>query len=963
MLLKKANTITTPTAYSNGFLHSVKPEVVENLLLQSNQFDTTWTNVSSTETSGQADKDGGTNAWLISKNNSAGRISQSVSSLGINTASVYAKAGTLNWMVVVCGTGAESYFDLSTGSVGGTGSNTIGTNIEEVGNGWYRCSFSYDGTGTVFNIYPADGNFDVSGTSGNIYIQDVQLNKGYSAYPYLETTTEAKPSADFTFTRNSSATRVNELGYIEDVQIIGGELVSNGDFEEIGSELVTNGNFDTDSDWNFIGTANISGGTANFPDTTNSFVIQSIVPFSVKQYKLQYDVTATNGGNLRFSGGSSAFGTYSLPNTLGTHIVYLQSNGTQNGLQFNNAGSFIGSIDNVSVKEVGQNWTFGTGWSMGDGVVVGTSVSAQFMQQPFTFVSGKKYRTTCTITGTDTLTNDLCFRLPYDGKTINIAYATKGQDGVYTHEFVSTGGSNIYFGYIDTGTFTGTVDNVSVKEVTDDTNLPRINYEGFTYAESLGDNLVVNGTFDTDSNWTLETGWSISGGVASCDGTTGNLQQFNVLTTEKYYKAKVTVSNMTTGALSYRLGANASDEVINITDNGTYTAYGIAGSGTVRLRSQSGFDGSVDNVSVQEVIGNLPVPYSGKGHLLLEGQRSNIALSGGPLRYTNATETTNYGVSPSGDNDSIKLESTTATTSYVRTNALSTIGNQCHSIYVKKGIGDYIQLLQSADANHYANYDIVNGVVTASGSATTASIESYGDWYRLIAVYDSVTNTAADARCYLSDSATAGFGSASSAIGNYCEFWGVQVEIGDYATSYIVNTTPNTTVTRLGETCNNATQSFPSEGVLYAEIAALANDGTYREITINDGTSNNVVEIRYTNTDNLFQYVVRSGGSTQMVINQFLDDATEFNKFALRYKDNDFSAWVNGVQVGTDTIGTAPTGLNRLNFDWAGSAYFYGKTKMVATFPYLSNDEMECLTGEGYGTFEALAAAYSYTIK
>ncbi len=36
---------------------------------------------------------------------------------------------------------------------------------------------------------------------------------------------------------------------------------------------------------------------------------------------------------------------------------------------------------------------------------------------------------------------------------------------------------------------------------------------------------------------------------------------------------------------------------------------------------------------------------------------------------------------------------------------------------------------------------------------------------------------------------------------------------------------------------------------------------------------------------------------------------------------------------------------------------------MIATFPYLSNDEMECLTGEGYGTFEALAAAYSYTIK
>ena len=118
-------------------------------------------------------------------------------------------------------------------------------------------------------------------------MQDAQLNKGYSADQYIETTTETSPRADFTFTRNSSATRVGEDGYIQDVQIIGGELVQNGDFEEIGSELVTNGSFDTDSDWNFIGTANISGGTANFPDTTTSYVIQpNIIPLSVKQYKI-----------------------------------------------------------------------------------------------------------------------------------------------------------------------------------------------------------------------------------------------------------------------------------------------------------------------------------------------------------------------------------------------------------------------------------------------------------------------------------------------------------------------------------------------------------------------------------------------------------------------------------------------------------------------------------------------------
>ena len=50
--------------------------------------------------------------------------------------------------------------------------------------------------------------------------------------------------ADFDFSRGSSATRVNEQGLVEDVQILSGELVQNGNFEQIGAEEVTNGNFD-----------------------------------------------------------------------------------------------------------------------------------------------------------------------------------------------------------------------------------------------------------------------------------------------------------------------------------------------------------------------------------------------------------------------------------------------------------------------------------------------------------------------------------------------------------------------------------------------------------------------------------------------------------------------------------------------------------------------------------------------
>ena len=186
------------------------------------------------------------------------------------------------------------------------------------------------------------------------------------------------------------------------------------------------------------------------------------------------------------------------------------------------------------------------------------------------------------------------------------------------------------------------------------------------------------------------------------------------------------------------------------------------------------------------------------------------------------------------------------------------------------------------------------------------------------------------------------------------------LEAGTYPTSYIP--TNGTAVTRLGETCNNATQSYPSEGVLYAEIAALANDGITKVIQLFADNSNNRVFIGYWNASNEIRALIASGGVTQAFMSYILDDVTDFNKVAIRYKENDFSLWANGVQVATDTSGILPVGLKQLAFDSNGSAYFYGKTKMVATFPYLSNDEMECLTGEGYGTFEALAAAYSYTI-
>jgi len=166
-----------------------------NLVLQSNTFSTTWVNSNTTETSGQSGYDGSSDAWLLDKSAASGYIRQPIVTSGVQTLSVYAKAGTLNWMRVIADGGTSTpstWFDLQNGVVGGADFFTIDSNIESVGGGWYRCSITFE-VGTIAGVrfYPADANNDVSGTSGNIYIQDAMLNAGLVAQPYIETTTAA----------------------------------------------------------------------------------------------------------------------------------------------------------------------------------------------------------------------------------------------------------------------------------------------------------------------------------------------------------------------------------------------------------------------------------------------------------------------------------------------------------------------------------------------------------------------------------------------------------------------------------------------------------------------------------------------------------------------------------------------------------------------------------------------------
>jgi hypothetical protein len=612
--------------------------------------------------------------------------------------------------------------------------------------------------------------------------------------------------ADFTFTRNSSATRVGEDGYIQDVQIIGGELVQNGDFEQIGSELVTNGSFDTDSDWVKSGWVIENGQASNSLSGAGHNLYQNNVTSVGKIFKVVIKTTISAGSvKVMLGGGTGGYNVIGEATTSGTFTYYGISNGVDNRLLLQTGvGTTIGSvsIDNVSVKEVGQNWEFGTGWSIAD---IGGNQVAQFdggadsaIQQISLLTNGVKYRLSLDV-GNRT-TGSLQIRFGNTG----VVDETITTNGTFTYDLVSDG-TTLYLRSISG--FDGYIDNISVKEVTDDTNLPRINYEGFSY------------------------------------------------------------------------------------ENG------------------------------------LPIYGSGKGHFLLEGQSTNLITYsedfGEWTKIGSPTITNNYGISPEGVQNSTRFE---AISDRITNDVVTINANETFSIYMRGSGALHIQL---------------GGLDNFYPSLTN-------EWVR----YEFKTTQAG----FNASVQIRGTGSAVDV-----ELYGAQYERNDYATSYIP--TNGSVVTRAAETCNNAGNAdlFDSEGVLYAEIAELADDSVDKVMTISDGTLNNRIAIAYTPTTNNIRGYLK--GSSAITLDYIVSSTLDFNKVAVRYKLNEASLWINGVQVGTSTSAFSVSGLNELAFDRGdGNLPLYSKSKMVGVFPYLSNDEMECLTGEGYGSFQAMALANNYTV-
>lgn len=120
---------------------------------------------------------------------------------------------------------------------------------------------------------------------------------------------------------------------------------------------------------------------------------------------------------------------------------------------------------------------------------------------------------------------------------------------------------------------------------------------------AIGSDLVTNGTFAADTNWTKGTGWTIAAGVASCDGsqvaTTDLTQTVAASLVEGDQYQLIYTITVTAGNITAYLG---STEGNGFGASNTYTEELVAGATeTLTFTGDADFTGTLDNVTLKNI--------------------------------------------------------------------------------------------------------------------------------------------------------------------------------------------------------------------------------------------------------------------------------------------------------------------------------------------------------------------------
>ena len=275
--------------------------------------------------------------------------------------------------------------------------------------------------------------------------------------------------------------------------------------------------------------------------------------------------------------------------------------------------------------------------------------------------------------------------------------------------------------------------------------------------QTLGSELVTNGDFATDSDWTLESGWSISNGklVGTLSNSTNAYQTKN-LELGKKYKITYEITNYSQGGVRFQFAGGNTVNGLSRNSLGVYTEYLTATDSHNRIRFRSlttdgGFTGSIDNVSVKEVIdadftftrndagtrvnasGNIEsigvdlprIDYrGGSGSLLLEPQSQNLIeysedfSQASYFTITSASVSSSTITDPTENQNSFKLipDNGTGGNRSIGRNFLNLTNLHTFTCFAKKAEYNYLMLRTRNGPNTAVMFNLDNGTYNVNAT-------------------------------------------------------------------------------------------------------------------------------------------------------------------------------------------------------------------------------------------------------
>ena len=477
---------------------------------------------------------------------------------------------------------------------------------------------------------------------------------------------------------------------------------------------------------------------------------------------------------------------------------------------------------------------------------------------------------------------------------------------------------------------------------------------------SYGNNLVTNGTFDTDlSGWTTDTEWVYSNGKAALPANAQSNRSLS--STKAYVKAGKT----------YRVRFDASTSVgtpVNTylklriwgNDNGTgaflYNGSYILTGSHERLISptangymsfdnviSNSFDKFIDNVSIEEILfdqadgtlqlynypNNVPrIEYDATGAvkgLLIEEARTNLYLKSNqfvsPWNLIGSTVTASAGTSPTGLADAWRWVGNGTSILYQGTSHVA--GDYTVSAWVKSN---------GAGEDTFRLYGL-NSLISLDFTATS-------EWVRY-----SYTFTSA-----IVGSRYSGLVYGSSQGNVDLLVYGLQIEAGAFPTSYIPTT--GAAATRAMDLAEIPTSAFGynnDAGSLVIDVLAPVADQLMPLAIFNTSSYSNSRSLWKGNSalnasGDYFVFNTYDGATTQFILSQ--QTQAEHTKLGLSYGDNERAVRDGGTVGSGDSRSPSPTRLLLGGRDngfqsqcWIKSIQYYPRQ--------LTNTQLQELTAAG----------------